>query len=136
MTVTSRLLEAWMPEITFIDDDRQLCQRVGQPGITLFAPAKWLRNSEPGLPGIWLPSNWATTSDSIAGRLAVALAADELVLMKSALPTNGAVELTALAATGYLDHVLARMAPDLPRTRLMNMRQTPPSERDVARPID
>lgn len=135
LTVTAHLLHAWMPEIPLVEDDCLLCQRVGEPGATIFGPAPWMRHSEPGLPGTWLPSNWETTSDSIAGRLAAALLADEFVLMKSALPRRKTSrELSALAAVGYIDSVLAQMAPELPPTRLVNLRALPPIEARVPRP--
>ncbi|MCC6494368.1 MAG: hypothetical protein IT424_15255 [Pirellulales bacterium] len=135
LTVTAHLLHAWLPEIPLVEDDRLLCQRVGEPGATIFGPAPWMRHSEPGLPGTWLPTNWETTSDSIAGRLAVALRADEFVLLKSALPRRGASrELSALAASGYIDPVLAKMAPELPPTRLVNLRCDPLVEARVPRP--
>lgn len=135
LTVTAHMLHAWMPEIPLVEDDCLLCQRVGEPGATIFGPAPWMRHSEPGLPGTWLPSNWETTSDSIAGRLAAALLADEFVLMKSALPRRKTSrELSALAAVGYIDSVLAQMAPELPATRLVNLRALPPIEARVPRP--
>jgi aspartokinase-like uncharacterized kinase len=135
LTVTAHMLHAWMPEIPLVEDDCLLCQRVGEPGATIFGPAPWMRHSEPGLPGTWLPSSWETTSDSIAGRLAAALVADEFVLMKSALPRRRTSrELSALAAAGYIDSVLAQMAPDLPLTRLVNLRSSPPIEARVPRP--
>jgi len=135
LTVTAHMLHAWMPEIPLVEDDCLLCQRVGEPGATIFGPAPWMRHSEPGLPGTWLPSSWETTSDSIAGRLAAALVADEFVLMKSALPRRRTSrELSAMAAAGYIDSVLAQMAPELPPTRLVNMRSWPPIEARVPRP--
>jgi 5-(aminomethyl)-3-furanmethanol phosphate kinase len=135
LTVTAHMLHAWMPEIPLVESDCLLCQRVGEPGATIFGPAPWMRRSEPGLPGTWLPSNWETTSDSIAGRLAAALVADEFVLLKSALPRRKTSrELSALAAVGYIDSVLAQMAPELPGTRLVNLRSEPPVEARVPRP--
>jgi hypothetical protein len=129
LTVTAHLLHAWLPEIPLVEDDRLLCQRVGEAGATIFGPAHWMRHAEPGLPGTWLPSGWETTSDSIAGRLAVALAADEFVLLKSVLPRpRAAVELSALAATGYVDPMLAQMSAELPPVRLVNFRANPPTE--------
>lgn len=134
LDVTSRLLHAWLPELPYLDDDRTLCQRVGQPGATIFAPGRWLRDAEPGLPGTWLSYNWETTSDAIAGRLAVALSSHELVLLKSTLPQAAvANDLTALATGGFLDPTLARMAHQLPPTRLVDLRTTPPRETVISR---
>ncbi len=135
LTVTAHMLHAWLPEIPLVEDDRLLCQRVGDVGATIFGPAPWMRHSEPGLPGTWLPCSWETTSDSIAGRLAVALAADEFVLLKSQLPQpRAAVELSALAAVGYVDPMLAQMAAELPPTRLVNFRAAGAEEFRLPRP--
>lgn len=129
LTVTAHTLHAWLPEIPLIENDCLLCQRVGEPGATIFGPAPWMRHAEPRLPGVWLPTGWETTSDAIAGRLAAALAADELVLLKSVLPERQTmIDLPALAAVGYIDPVLAEMAPDLPPVRLVNFRAEPASE--------
>jgi len=129
LTVTAHLLLARLPEFQLIEDDRLLCQRVGEPGATLFGPAAWLRSAEPGLPGDGLPASWDVTSDAIAGRLAIALGAQELVLLKSALPepTVGC-ELDGLAAVGYLDPFLATLGAELPSLRLVNLRSDPPEE--------
>jgi hypothetical protein len=135
LTVTAHLLHAWLPEIPLVEDDCLLCQRVGEPGATIFGPAPWMRHSEPGLPGTWLPCSWDTTSDSIAGRLASALHANEFVLLKSALPKpRASLELTTLAAVGYVDPMLAQMAHELPPARLINLRVEPAEEIKLARP--
>jgi len=129
MTITAHLLHDRLPEIALIEDDRLLCQRVGHRDCTIFGPALWMRHSEPGIAGTRLPASWEVTSDAIAGRLAVVLAADELVLMKSALPAESdATKLAALAATGYVDPMLPRLAEELPPCRLVNLRAAPPQE--------
>lgn len=134
LTVTAHLLHAWLPEIPFIEDDGLLFQRVNQPGVTIFGPARWMHHSEPRLAGTRLPANWETTSDAIAGRLAAALRADEFVLLKSVLPRcRAADDLSALAALGYIDPVLAQMAHELPLTRLVDFRSEPVAEALVLR---
>ncbi len=129
MTVTAHMLHDRLPEIALIEDDRLLCQRVGFRDCTIFGPALWMRHGEPSIVGTKLPSSWEVTSDAIAGRLAVALDADELVLMKSSLPaesTSG--ELSALSTAGYVDPMLPRLAGELPPYRLVNLRGTPALE--------
>lgn len=129
MTVTAHMLHDRLPEISLIEDDRLLCQRVGFRDCTIFGPALWMRHGEPGIAGTRLPASWEVTSDAIAGRLAVALAADELVLMKSSLPaesTSG--ELSKMAAAGYVDSMLPRLTEELPRYRLVNLRENPAQE--------
>jgi aspartokinase-like uncharacterized kinase len=135
LTVTAHLLHARLPEIPLVENHCLLEERVGKPGATIFAPGAWMRHSEPALPGACLPRNWDTTSDSIAGRLAVALRADEFVLLKSVLPRREATkDLDALADAGYIDPVLAKLAPELPPTRLVNLRSEPAAEARVPQP--
>ncbi len=124
MTVTAHTLRDWLPEIPLVEDDRVLCQRVGECGCTIFSTANWLRHSEPALPGQKLPMNWDVTSDAIAARLAIVLSADELVLLKSALPA-GRAEVRELANGGYVDLMLASLASELPPTHLVNLLASP-----------
>jgi aspartokinase-like uncharacterized kinase len=122
MTITARLLWSQLPEFAFIDDDRRLLQRLGEPGTTVFAPARWLRESEPHLPGEPLNAGWEVTSDAIAGRLALVLRADRLVLLKSAAPPGDVRDLEALAVSGYIDPALAAMGRALPPLDFVNLR--------------
>jgi len=121
MAVTAHMLHDWLPEIPLIEDDRLLCQRLGERSCTIFSPAHWMRHSEPHLPGKKLPTNWEVTSDSIAARLAITLLADELVLLKSAAPSKSA-NLEQLAQSGYVDPMFAALQPELPPTHLVNFR--------------
>ncbi len=128
MTVTAHLLHDRVPEIPLVEDDRLLCQRVGDRACTIFGVAPWMRHSEPHLPGYRLPASWQVTSDAIAGRLAVVLGAEELVLLKSSLPP-APQPLAALASQGYVDRVLGeKLATALPRVRLVNLRGEPGEE--------
>ena len=123
LTVTAHLLHARLPEIPLIEDDRLLCQRVGQRDCTIFVPATWMRNGEPHLPGTPLPSTWEVTADSIAARLAISLAAEEFVLMKSRLPEKGSNQgIPAFSAAGYVDPMLVRLAGELPTVRFIDVR--------------
>jgi len=124
MTVTAHMLHNWLPEIPLIEDDRLLCQRVGERGCTIFGPVNWLRHSEPKLPGMKLPANWNVTSDSIAARLAIVMQAERLVLLKSSLPSPEA-DLRQLAEKGYVDAQLAQLGPELPATELVDFRNFP-----------
>jgi aspartokinase-like uncharacterized kinase len=123
LTVSAHLLNARLPEIPLIEDDRLLCQRVGERDCTVFVPATWIRHGEPKLPGTRLPQTWEVTSDSISARLAIALGADELVLMKSILPekdSDGGIQ--AFSAAGYVDPMMGRIAAELPPVRFVNLR--------------
>ena len=123
LTVSAHLLHARLPDISLVEDDRLLCQRVGLRGCTIFGPAVWMRHGEPKLPGTSLPPTWEVTGDSIAARLAVVLGAEELVLMKSTLPKDGLDGgIRAFSAAGYVDPMLARLVEELPPIRLVNLR--------------
>jgi len=67
-----------------------------------------------------LPCDWQVTSDSLAARAANRLGADELVLLKSALPGGGAC-LAEWARQGYVDTVFPRAAGQL-RVRGVDLR--------------
>ena len=133
MSVTAHLLHSRMPEIALIEDDRLLCQRVGSRDCTIFGPANWMRHSEPYLPGTKLPASWDVTSDSIAARLAFALIADEIVLLKSSLPQKRQTNrIKDLAAGGYIDVMMAQLAHELPGVRVVNLRSNGMEELQLA----
>jgi aspartokinase-like uncharacterized kinase len=69
-----------------------------------------------------LPEDWTTTTDAIAGWLAVLLDADELVLLKSC-DVDDSVSLAELADQGVVDGALPMFADQLRRVRFVNFRR-------------
>lgn len=101
MTIHAELLVAVCPWMRLA---RTLAEcLVGEPERPwVLDPWHFLREVEPTLPGVGLPASWSVTSDSIAARVASALGAGELVLLKSALPPGGAT-LRGAVDSGYVD---------------------------------
>jgi aspartokinase-like uncharacterized kinase len=115
MSVMARILSDLLPEIPLATDVESLRRpNDAPPGarIMAFDSARFLRELEPFAPGTTLPASWDVTSDSIAARLAVVLAADRLVLAKSVAPP--AAELASVAEFGYVDRFLPRLVGELP----------------------
>lgn len=136
LAVTAQLVHDWLPEVPLIEDERELRTRLRLPGATIFSSAAWMRLVEPKLPGTQLPCTWQTTSDSIAARLASVLHADELVLLKSTLPTAPPTgDAMSLSATGYVDSMFAHFLDELPPTRLVNFRADPLRELILPRDV-
>jgi aspartokinase-like uncharacterized kinase len=67
-----------------------------------------------------LPKSWEVTSDSIAARVATVLGADEMVLLKSALPAAGSVRET-WSRSGFVDAHFAHASSGL-SVRCVNLR--------------
>src|SRR5690606_29812039 len=89
MRVTAKLLSALLPQASWTESLAELHSDLACEGVTIFEVNHFMQKEEPLLPGTKLPEHWDVTSDSIAGRLAVVLSADELVLVKSRLPGQG-----------------------------------------------
>lgn len=124
MDVTSRILSNLVPELAVVDRFRHLAERTAQPGVTIFCPGEFMIKIEPNSDGTRLSANWSVTSDSIAGRLAIVLAAAELVLVKSAAPPPIPESIREnwlgdLAAQGYVDPSLPDLARELPPARFV-----------------
>jgi 5-(aminomethyl)-3-furanmethanol phosphate kinase len=119
--VSTSLLAAIVPRARRVSTlaDLQSGILTSQLGLIVFDPREFLKRHEPHLPGTRLPQAWQATSDSIAARLAETLAADELVLLKSAdQPAGGHA---ALAAAGYVDAHFPVAARPLPQVRFVNL---------------
>jgi aspartokinase-like uncharacterized kinase len=124
MQITAKFVASRLPESLGTKRFDELMVVSAAEGVVIFDAWQFLCEVEPTLPGERLPESWDTTSDSIAARLAVAVDAEELVLLKSALPrwASGSATIHALAAEGYVDAALPRIAPELRRLRCVNLR--------------
>jgi hypothetical protein len=89
-------------------------------GLWILEPESFLRDEELRIGAKPLPHTWGVTSDSIAARLAVALEATELVLLKSRLP-DGA-EIGEAVRTGYVDAYFSRAVVGTRAVRCVNLR--------------
>ena len=124
MKLTSWLLCQMLPQAVFVDQLASLHRAVGpvapDPVTTIFDCEQFLREVEPQLPGRPLPVGWQVTSDSIAARLAEAIRARELVLLKSTDPPVGS--LNQAAREGLVDAHFPQAAVPLARVRWVNLR--------------
>jgi 5-(aminomethyl)-3-furanmethanol phosphate kinase len=123
MGQTAKELQCRLQDVELVTKIGDLVPRTQSGNLVIFDPGNWLRQFEPEAPGVRLPRSWETTSDSIAGRLATTLDAAELVLLKSALPAVGStLNLSDLAAAGYVDGFFPHLAAGLPPTRIVDLR--------------
>ena len=81
---------------------------------------RFLTDEEPRLVAEPLPAAWDVTSDSIAARVAEVLRADELVLLKSCMPTHD--DRRALAEACYVDPYFPCASAALRSVRYVNLR--------------
>ena len=121
MGVTARLVADWMREAVLTDDVGHFIGSTEEAPLAILDVGRFLREVEPTLPGERLPESWDVTSDSIAARVAVAVGADELVLLKSALPEDTAKP-QAMAEAGYVDRFFPTVARELNQLRCVNLR--------------
>jgi aspartokinase-like uncharacterized kinase len=103
MSIHCRLLGSSLANANLISTYSALLAAVetGAGTRIVFDPNQFLRDQESHLPGCVLPCDWTVSSDSIAARIAEVLAADELVLLKSA--EAGHATASALVESGFVD---------------------------------
>ena len=122
MQVTAALLHTLLPEATLIRtwDDWQALEASGERQVILDVK-QFLQVVEPTLPGVRLVADWRVSSDSIAARVATAVAADALVLLKSRAPV-GREPTAAWADENYVDVWFPQLMPDCADVAWVNLR--------------
>jgi aspartokinase-like uncharacterized kinase len=131
--VSARLLAALLPEAKFAGEGvGSLVRRLETVAMKaalgesdsrpfyVLDPETFLCSEEPLLANP-LPHTWSVTSDSIAARLAEALGAQELVLLKSSFGF-AVSDIHAAAEAGFVDAEFPRAAATLQRVRAVNLR--------------
>lgn len=133
MEITARLVAKLLSEAAMLRFEDFKQQDRTLPHIAIVDAWRFLRDVESNLDGGRLPESWATTSDSIAARFAVAIDAAELVLIKSTLPTaiveaakstgQSFKDIVPLAMqTGLVDAAFAEASSGIRDIRCVNLR--------------
>jgi 5-(aminomethyl)-3-furanmethanol phosphate kinase len=117
MSLTARVVAEWLSETKLVLSLADL--QLAAPGAPQILDVAGFLRAERGTAGA-LPCDWNVTSDSIAAHVASVLAADELVLLKSASPPGETTHESA-AQTGYVDARFAETARGL-SVRCVNLR--------------
>ena len=122
--VSARLLATLLPDTRLIDRFDDLNDALAASSTTriVFDAEHFLRSEEPLMQGNAVPHDWRTTSDSIAARLAAAIAADELVLIK-ARDTSANITLEEASKQGLVDEFFPLAAAPLGHTRWVRLRE-------------
>ncbi len=123
MSCTARLLAHFVGDRDPLQNWNQLAAfaQDRRASRAVFDVHQWLAECEPQQAGVRLSHDWQSTSDSIAGRLAFALSADELVLLKST-DCPGNIGWSAAAVDGLVDQHFPTIAATLPRIAWVNLR--------------
>jgi len=127
LDVTAWMLATWMQEFDITSDFAGLTDQLfDTEDPIIFAPGRFLKETEPSLMGTRLTKTWEVTSDSIAVRLGTIILADEIVLLKPTPPPLAsecprslvtpvnARQVTDLAIEGYVDTYLPRLIDEAP----------------------
>jgi aspartokinase-like uncharacterized kinase len=119
LTVAARQVAVRRP-IEWLESIHEL-PAVTEPGrCWMLDPLTFMRIDDPVRSPEPLPASWDVTSDSIAARLAQLISADELVLLKSTLPTGSTC--AAWSTEEFVDRFFPQAAASLRRVRVVNLR--------------
>jgi 5-(aminomethyl)-3-furanmethanol phosphate kinase len=121
MELSAHILAALLPQAVTVRDVGGLRSVWSLASIPILAPLLiWDEIESSGKE--LLPMSWDTTSDSIAARIALHLAADRLVLLKSAPLPVGTLRHEA-ARLGLVDPMFPVVARSLSRVEYVNLRE-------------
>ena len=98
----------------------KLLSATTSPLVTIFDAAEFMRNEDEQFSSGSLPQCWDVTSDSIAARIAVLVAAQELVLLKSAIIPECSRQ--AASELQFVDRYFERASTNLPVVRAVHLR--------------
>jgi 5-(aminomethyl)-3-furanmethanol phosphate kinase len=121
MDLTAHVLAALLPGLVVVEELAGLDSLWNEGRTPVFAPRRWLDEVDARSPDP-LPATWDVTSDAIAARVAVALGARELVLLKSA-PLPPGVDRREAARLGLVDPVFPEVSRDLENVAYRNLRE-------------
>lgn len=122
---TARFLYALLDKsagcnVALVDDVTQIAATPSSANqIWIFDPERWLHAVGSDPTGRPLPESWEVTSDSIAARVAHVLNAQELVLLKSSLPS--AAQAGGRGAR-FVDAFFHQASQDIPVVRCVDLR--------------
>lgn len=121
LSISAQLLASLLTKSHYVTTltglQEQLARGLAESPI-VFCPRHFMREEEPDVGGTELPHNWNVTTDSIAARLACAIDADELVLLKSADPPDAAEP-----NAGYVDPHFPHVSKHVRAVRVENLRR-------------
>ncbi|NIP85992.1 MAG: hypothetical protein GTO03_10685 [Planctomycetales bacterium] len=121
LSVTARLAAGLLGGLQLVTQRDDLDTAVGSAGCVVLDPYAFLAGDEAAVAEGGLPHGWEVTSDSIAARLARATLADELVLLKSALPRRGA-SWSEVVGQGLIDAYFPLAVAGVSSVRWVNLR--------------
>ena len=122
LDVTARLAAALLPGVPVLADPADLATTPGP--LAILAPRRLLDLDDRTSPDP-LPHAWATTTDSIAARVAARLGAAELVLLKSCPLPPAVATWDEATAVGLVDPVFPRVLPAGLRVTWVDLRAVP-----------
>jgi aspartokinase-like uncharacterized kinase len=124
MAVQAELARCLLPEAAWLSSIRGLSSETPNHRLSIIDPWQFMTVDDPQTSPAPLPTSWDVTSDSIAARLAAIVGAVDLVLLKSALPDNGRLDIVeSLVEAGYVDRYFGQAAANLNMVRLVNLRR-------------